>query len=219
MISYSPLATFLSLMAGKFSSPYFLNNKQYSNPHPLWKISEIQLWLIKITFFTYLLIQIQSVIIKTFNFTFENVSFTKLPKRISMISYVTSKVIINLKWRKCNNFFKSIIKGNIKYKKIQPVFKLLYLKNEIEGSPKIRMRAKRTNWNWNMKGNSWKDIAATIKFWRKFPLSSISNSKSLSVHEFSFLNLLQTSFFGQIYYYEIPWIILYKIWQISYLFP
>ena len=34
-----------------------------------------------------------------------------------MIRYVTNKVIINLKWRKCNNFFKPLgIKGNIKYK-------------------------------------------------------------------------------------------------------
>ena len=65
---------------------------------------------------------------------------------------------------------------------------------------------------------SWKDIAATIQFWRKFPLSSIGNSKSLSVYEFHFLNLLQTSVFCQIYYHEIPWIILYKIWQIVFTF-
>ena len=32
-------------------------------------------------FFTYLLLQIKPVIIKTFNFKFENVSFIKLPKK------------------------------------------------------------------------------------------------------------------------------------------
>ena len=117
LLFYHPLS-----FGGKCTFPHFLNNKQNSNPHLLWKIEETQLWLNKITFFTYLVLQIQSVIIKTFNFKFENVSFTKLSKRISMIRYITSKVFINLKWRRCNNFFKPIIKGNIKYKKIQPVF-------------------------------------------------------------------------------------------------
>ena len=34
-----------------------------------------------------------------------------------MIRYVTNKVIVNLKLRKCNNFFKPLKKGNIKYTK------------------------------------------------------------------------------------------------------
>ena len=34
-----------------------------------------------------------------------------------MIRQVTNKVIINLKLRKCNNFFKPLVKGNIKYAK------------------------------------------------------------------------------------------------------
>ena len=52
---------------------------------------------------------------KNVYFKFENESFTKLPKKILMIRHVTDKVIINLKWRKCNKFFKPLIKGNIKY--------------------------------------------------------------------------------------------------------
>ena len=61
--------------------------------------------------------KIISIIMQTFNFRFQNVSFTKLPPKILMIRHVTDKVIINLKWRKCCNFFKPSIKGNIKYKK------------------------------------------------------------------------------------------------------
>ena len=38
--------------------------------------------LIKTFCFTYLLLQIKPVITKTFNFKFENVSFTKLPKKL-----------------------------------------------------------------------------------------------------------------------------------------
>ena len=34
-----------------------------------------------------------------------------------MIRRLTNKVIINLKLRKCNNFFKPLVKGNIKYAK------------------------------------------------------------------------------------------------------
>ena len=64
---------------------------------------------------------------------------------------VTSKFIINLKWRKCKNFFKPLIKGNIK--KVQPVSKLGHNKNEIKVFPKIRMKAKGTSWKWNMKNN------------------------------------------------------------------
>ena len=41
-------------------------------------------------------------------------SFTKPSKNILIIGHVTNKVI-NFKWRKCNNFFKPLIKENIKY--------------------------------------------------------------------------------------------------------
>ena len=34
-----------------------------------------------------------------------------------MIRHVTNKVIINLNGRKCNNFFKPLIKGNVNYTK------------------------------------------------------------------------------------------------------
>ena len=61
--------------------PYFLENKQNSSLHPLCNVGEIQLWLTKTNSFTYLLLQIKPVIIKTFNFKFENVSFTKLTKK------------------------------------------------------------------------------------------------------------------------------------------
>ena len=46
-----------------------------------------------------------------FHFKFENVSFTKFPKKILMIKHVT----INLKWRKCDKFFKPLNKQNMKY--------------------------------------------------------------------------------------------------------
>ena len=46
----------------------------------------IQLCLIKTTCFTYLLLKIDPVIIKTLNFKFENVSFTKLPKKYEQLS-------------------------------------------------------------------------------------------------------------------------------------
>ena len=37
------------------------------------------------------------------------------PKNILMMKHFTNKVIINLKWRKCNNFFMLLIKKNMKY--------------------------------------------------------------------------------------------------------
>ena len=46
--------------------------------------------------------------------------------------------------------------------------------------------------------------------WREFPLNSMKNYKSVSMYEFSFLNLLQKSIFYQIYNHGIPKIILYK---------
>ena len=61
--------------------PHFFENKQNWSPHPLCSMGEIQLWLTKTSSFTYLLLQIKPVILKTFNFKFENVSFTKLTKK------------------------------------------------------------------------------------------------------------------------------------------
>ena len=55
---------------------------------------------------------------KTFNFKFENASFTKLPNTMLMIRHVTNKAIINLKLRNFNNFFKPLINGNIRYTKL-----------------------------------------------------------------------------------------------------
>ena len=66
----------------KLILPHFLENKQNLNSHPLCKVGDIQLWLIQTTCFRYLLLQIKPLIIKTFNFKFENVSFTKLLKNI-----------------------------------------------------------------------------------------------------------------------------------------
>ena len=59
----------------------FLENKQNSSPHPLCNKEEIQLWLTNTNFYTYILLQIKPVIIKTFNFKFANVSFTKLTEK------------------------------------------------------------------------------------------------------------------------------------------
>ena len=60
----------------------FLEIKQNSNFHTFCKVGEIQP-LIKSTGFTYLLLQIKPVIIKTFNFKFENVPFIKIPKDVN----------------------------------------------------------------------------------------------------------------------------------------
>ena len=59
------------------------NNRKlfsFSNlgPSSLCKVGEIQLWLIKSTCFSYLLLQIKPVITKTLHFKFANVTFTKL---------------------------------------------------------------------------------------------------------------------------------------------
>ena len=63
-----------------------------------------------------------------------------------MIRRVPNKVIINLKRRKCNNFFKPLIKRNMKYTKFNQ-FSIYYTHNkyEIKGFPKIRMKAKETS--------------------------------------------------------------------------
>ena len=58
------------------------NRKLFSfsnlGPSSLCKVGEIQLWLIKSTCFSYLLLQIKPLITKTLNFKFANVTFTKL---------------------------------------------------------------------------------------------------------------------------------------------
>ena len=64
----------------KCTLSHFWENKQNPNPHFLCKVGEIQ--LIKATCLTYLPLQRKPVIIEIFNFKFENVSFTKLPKNI-----------------------------------------------------------------------------------------------------------------------------------------
>ena len=86
-ISYSPLTflyyfTNLSIFGGKMYPPPFLENEQNSNPNSLCNVAEIQLWLIKTNCFTYLLLKIKPVILKTFVFKFENVAFNKLPKKL-----------------------------------------------------------------------------------------------------------------------------------------
>ena len=63
-------------------------------------------------FFTYLLLQIKPVVIKTFNFKFENVSFIKLAKKENywqdMLLYV---VILSSNWNEENvTIFQVIIK-------------------------------------------------------------------------------------------------------------
>ena len=72
---------------------------------------------------------------------------------IIMITHVTNKVIINLKWRKCN-LFKLFIKENIKYIKFNQFFNYFtHNKNEFKASPKIRTQAKETSGNSSMKDN------------------------------------------------------------------
>ena len=63
-------------------------------------------------FFTYLLLQVKPVIIKTFNFKFENVSFIKLAKKENywqdMLLYV---VMLSSNWNEENvTIFQVIIK-------------------------------------------------------------------------------------------------------------
>ena len=64
-------------------------------------------------FFTYLLLQIKPVVIKTFNFKFENVSFIKLPKKKKnywqdMLLYV---IMLSSNWNEENvTIFQVIIK-------------------------------------------------------------------------------------------------------------
>ena len=65
-----------------------------------------------------------------------------------------------------------------------------------EGSPNIRVKAKGTSYETEIRQTiSWQNIAITAYFWKGFPLSSLNNSRSASVYEFNFLNLLQKSIF------------------------
>ena len=59
--------------------PYFLENKQNSNPHPFSNVGEIQI--------NYKLLQIKAVITKTFNFKFENVLLLNFQKNINKTCY------------------------------------------------------------------------------------------------------------------------------------
>ena len=61
---------------------------------------------------------------------------------------------------------------------------------------------------------SWLYIVMTVHIWIEVSLSSIKNSKPVSVFELNFLKLLQKSIFCQIYNHGIPEIILHKFWQI-----
>ena len=100
--------------------------------------------------------------------------------------------------KKMQKLFQVINSGKYKYTKFNQFLNYFtHNKNEIKRSPpKKTVKAKGTIWNWNMKDNVMaKDIVITVYFWREFPLSSMKNSKSLSVCEFIFLNLLQVFIF------------------------
>ena len=113
---YSPLATFLyyftnlSLFGEKITIHHVLENKQNSRKHPLYWGNPAM--INQNYFFTYLLLQIKPVIIKTFNFKFENVSFIKLPKKENywqdMLLYV---IMLSSNWNEENvTIFQVIIK-------------------------------------------------------------------------------------------------------------
>ena len=75
-------------------------------------------------------------------------------QKILVIRHVTNKIIINLKWRKCNNLCKPLIKQNIKHIKFNQFLNYrAYDNNEIKGFSKIRIKTIGTSWNWNMKDN------------------------------------------------------------------
>ena len=118
-------------------------------------------------------------------------------------------------WNKENitTFFTPLLtKKNIKYSKFnQALNYCTHSKNEIKMSFKIKMKAKGLVEIWKV--ISWQVITITANFWREFPLSSIKNSKSISVYEFNFLNLLQKSIFVK-YATIIPWI--FKLFYINF---
>ena len=102
---------FLGFINTKINNKHMLLS-HYSVPYLICNAGEIQLWLIKTTCFTYLLLQIKPLMIKTLNFKLENLSFNKILKKKDMLYSI--KIIINLKWKICINFFESLIKGILK---------------------------------------------------------------------------------------------------------
>ena len=70
----------------------------------------------------------------------------------------------NLKWGKCKNVFKLLIKRNIKE------CYYTHNKNEIQGSSKIRMKAKGTSENWNIKNNFMARYCQNSTFLEGVPL-------------------------------------------------
>ena len=105
-----------------------------------------------------------------------------------------------------------LIKKNLNYSKFnQPLNYCIHSKNEIKMSFKIKMKAKGLVEIWKV--ISWQVITTTANFRRVFPLSSIKNSKSISVYEFNFLNLLQKSIFVKCATI-IPWI--FKLFYINF---
>ena len=105
-----------------------------------------------------------------------------------------------------------LIKKNMNYSKFnQPLNYCIHSKNEIKMSFKIKMKAKGLVEIWKV--ISWQVITTTANFRRVFPLSSIKNSKSISVYEFNFLNLLQKSIFVKCATI-IPWI--FKLFYINF---
>ena len=99
---------------------------------------------------------------------------------------LTNKVIINLKFRKCNNLLKPLIKESTKYIKLnQFINYCTHNKNEINVSPKIKLKAKRSSWSWKTeiwKTISWQNFTVTGNFWRECCLNSIKNFKWVSFH-------------------------------------
>ena len=69
------------------------------------------------------------------------------------LRHISSKFIINLKWRKCKNC-KDINKEKYKNTKFDKFLNYYtHNKNEIKESAKLRIKTEGTSWNWNMKYN------------------------------------------------------------------
>ena len=69
-----------------------------------------------------------------------------LKKKKKRFNDVTNRAVINLKRRKTKNFFKPLIKENIRYIKFNQFYNdYTHNENGIKGSPKIKV---------NVKGNS-----------------------------------------------------------------
>ena len=129
--------------------PNFLENQLNSNRHPLCKVREFQVRLVKSTCFI--------------SFFTVNKASNNNKKRL-MITHVTNKVIIKLKWRKLNNLSKPS-KENKKYIKLNQVFSYCTLnKNKIKGFLKLRVKAKRPKWNWNIRDSFMARCCYNFKF-------------------------------------------------------